>query len=162
MTFLKNTEQSYTGKIKVAVEISASRSRVWRALSQPSQVTVWDTGIIEVKDAPADYPQPGQHVQWQYQLGPIAMTLHDFPLQAVENELLQTRIKLGILRYLETYTLVRDDDRNMTQLTAEMFVGNALPLFGRVFDHLIGIPVARSTVKTSLWAIKTFCEKNPS
>ena len=162
MTLTNDTGQAYTAKIKVAVEISASLSRVWRALSQPPQVAVWDTGIIEAIDAPADYPQPGQHVQWQYSLALIPMTLHDFPQKVVENELLQTRIKLGILRYLEAYTLVWDNDKNMTILTAEMFVGNALPLIGRVFDHLIGIRVARSSVKASLWAIKTFCEKDPS
>lgn len=151
--------QDFTDKVDLSIEISAPISRVWQALTLPAEVAVWDTGIIQALNAKPDYPQPGQHVQWQYRLGPIPLTLHDHPQKVVKNQLLRTQIKLGFLRYLETYTLTHDQVRGITILNAELFVGNSLPLVAGIFDRLLGIPMSRSTVQISLKAIKTFCEK---
>jgi len=156
------SNQKFTGKVDLSIEISAPVSRVWQALTLPSEVAVWDTGIVRALNARPDYPQPGQQVQWQYRLGPIPLTLHDHPQKVVKNQLLRTQIKLGFLRYLETYTLTHDQDSGITMLNAELFVGNSLPLIAGMFDRLIGIPMSRSTVQISLKAIKVFCEKEAS
>ena len=63
------------------IEIAATPERVWRALTIPTEVVCWDTGVLEPIDAPSDYPRPGQHVRWRYRFGLLPLTLHDRPTQ---------------------------------------------------------------------------------
>ena len=139
------------------VEISCDRDRVWRALSTPSEVVCWDTGIIEPLDAPADYPQPGQHVRWRYRLGPIPMVLHDRPSAVVRPTTFRSSIHLGPFDFDETYTLV-DKGSSSTELTAELSLTSSIAVIGGWIERVIGRPLARSTVRTSLAAIKRYCE----
>lgn len=140
-----------------STSIEASRERVWRALSVPTEVVCWDTGIVEPIDAPPDYPRAGQHVRWRYRLGPLPMILHDRPSEVEAPSLLRSSIRLGPFDFDETYTL-RAVDASTTHLTAELKV-SAVPAFlGARFERLFGLPLARATVRSSLAAIKQHCE----
>jgi uncharacterized protein YndB with AHSA1/START domain len=142
------------------VEIATGVERVWRALTLPDEVTQWDTGIVEPIDAPADYPQPGQHVRWRYRLGPIPLTLHDRPSEVAPNATLRSSIDLGPFAFDEIYLL--DSSRpEMTRLTARLTVSSAAPVVGSLLERVAGAPLARSTVRTSLEAIKRHCESTP-
>lgn len=138
------------------VAIAAKRERVWRALTDPAEVVVWDTGIVAPIDAPPDYPRPGQHVRWRYRLGPLPMILHDRPTEVVPAVTLRSSITLGPFAFDETYTL-RPDGAGM-QLTADLSLASAVPLVGPLLERLVGAPLARATVRTSLAAIKRHCE----
>ena len=110
-----------------SVEIAAPPERVWRALCDPAEVVRWDTGVAEALDAPADYPQPGQHVRWRYTNGPFRL-LHDRPKEVVANQKLRSLLAVGPLRFDETYTLEARDGG--TLLTAAMLVWVPVPLLG--------------------------------
>jgi hypothetical protein len=140
-----------------SVEIAADLDRVWRALSTPDEVVCWDTGVLEPLDAPPDYPRAGQHVRWRYRLGPLRLTLHDRPSRVEVGSLLRSSIRLGPFDFVETYTL-RDDGPSTTRLTAELVLTSNLPVLGSVLERVVGQPLARSTVRTSLAAIKRHCE----
>ncbi len=141
------------------IEIAATRKRVWRALSTPTEVVCWDTGVIEPLDAPPDYPRAGQHVRWSYRLGPLPLILHDRPTRVDPASVFRSSIRLGPFDFDETYTL-REKGASATQLTAELSLSSAVPILGSLLERILGQPLARSTVRTSLTAIKRHCEQS--
>jgi hypothetical protein len=140
------------------IVIAADPERVWRALSNPAEVICWDTGVVEPLDAPPDYPRAGQHVRWRYRLGPLPLTLHDRPTRVEFASVLRSSIRLGPFDFDETYTL-RDQGSSTTQLTAELSLASTVPILGSLLDRIVGRPLARSTVRGSLAAIKRHCEQ---
>lgn len=139
------------------VQIAAGVERVWRALTVPAEVVQWDSGVIDPIDAPPDYPQPGQHVRWRYRLGPIPLILVDRPSEVVPNSILRSSIRLGPFAFDETYRL-RSPEPLVTQLAAELTLCSRVPVIGSLLERVAGAPLARSTVRTSLQAIKRHCE----
>jgi len=139
----------------VTVDIDAPPARVWRALCDPVEVVQWDSGVVEALDAPADYPQPGQHVRWRYANGPFRM-LHDRPREVVPERTLRSIITLGPLWFDETYALEAIDAG--CRLSAQMRVRAPLPPIGWLIERLYAGPQARATVTASLAAIKQHCE----
>lgn len=141
------------------VEIAADRERVWRALSTPSEVVRWDTGVIEPLDAPPDYPRAGQHVRWRYRLGPVPLILHDRPARVEPGSVFRSLIRLGPFDFDETYTL-RETGTTATRLTADLSLSSTTPVLGPLLERVLGQPLARSTVRSSLAAIKRHCEQS--
>lgn len=139
----------------VTVDIAAPPARVWRALCDPAEVVRWDTGVVEALDAPAEYPQPGQHVRWRYANGPFR-TLHDRPQDVVLERTLRSIITLGPMWFDETYTL--EANGGGTRLSAAMRVRAPLPPLGWLLERLYAGPQARATVAASAAAIKHHCE----
>lgn len=139
------------------VRIAASVERVWRALTVPAEVAQWDSGIVEPIDAPLDYPRPGQHVRWRYRLGPLPLILHDRPTEVVPASILRSSIRLGPFDFDETYELERLEFSS-TSLRARLVVSSGMPLLGSLLARLVGAPLARATVRSSLEAIRVHCE----
>lgn len=139
----------------VSVEIDAPPSRVWRALCVPAEVVRWDTGVVGAIDAPADYPQPRQHVRWRYSNGPFRL-LHDRPQEVVAERMLRSLISVGPTEMDETYTLEAIDGG--TRLTATMLVRVPWPVAGVIAERAVFGPATRRTVTASLEAIKLHCE----
>jgi hypothetical protein len=139
------------------IEIAADPERIWRALSIPTEVVCWDTGVVEPLDAPPDYPRAGQHVRWRYRLGPLPLLLHDRPTQVEPASVLRSSIRLGPFDFDETYTL-RDKGPSATQLTIKLSVASTVPVLGSLLERIVLRPLARSTVRSSLAAIKRHCE----
>jgi len=149
----------YTASIVETVDIAAPRERVWKALTDPACVAVWDTGIVRSLDAPADYPRQGQTVHWKYNLAGLPMTLVDRPQEVDQQHRLRTLITLGFMKFDETYILIdAPDGSGATRLIAQLAIGNSLPFLRALFDRVIGEALAKETVSTSLRAIRNFCE----
>ncbi len=142
-------------RFTVSIDIDSPPARVWRALCDPAEVVVWDTGVEEALDAPDDYPQPGQHVRWRYSNGPFRI-LNDRPQEVVEERRLRSRLAVGPFRFDEAYTL--EADGGGCKLTAEMDVSVPLPALGWAIERLYLGPETRTTVEASLEAIKRHCE----
>jgi hypothetical protein len=141
------------------VRIAASIERVWRALTAPAEVVQWDSGIVEPIDAPPDYPRPGQHVRWRYRLGPLPLILHDRPTEVVPASILRSSIQLGPFRFDETYEL-HSLEPSTTSLRARLVVSSGVPVLGSLLVRLVGAPLAKATVRSSLEAIRLHCERS--
>ncbi len=139
----------------MSTEIDAPPARVWRALCDPAQVVVWDTGVEEAIDAPDDYPQPGQHVRWRYSNGPFRI-LNDKPQEVVAERRLRSLLAVGPFRFDEAYTL--EANGGGCHLTAEMDVSVPLAGLGWVIERFYLGPTTHATVAASLKAIKRHCE----
>lgn len=144
-----------------SIEIAAGPERVWRALCTPAEVVCWDSGVVEPLDAPSDYPRAGQHVRWRYRFGPVPLILHDHPTLVDPPSVLRSSIRLGPFDFDETYTL-RGNGAAATQLTAELSLASSVPILGSLLERILGQPLARSTVRKSLAAIKQHCEHSES
>jgi hypothetical protein len=143
-----------------STQIAADRARIWRALTIPSEVIQWDTGVVAPLDAPPEYPSAGQRVRWRYRLGPIALVLHDEPLEVLPEETFRSSIRLGPFHFDETYSIA-SQAAGRSELTVELSVASAVPLVGALLVRLAGYPLARATVRTSLRSIKRHCEAIP-
>lgn len=139
----------------VTVEIGATRARVWRALCDPAEVVQWDSGVGEAIDAPADYPQPGQHVRWRYRGGPFRV-LHDRPQEVVRERTLRSELSLGPFRFHETYRLEQAGEG--CRLTASMSLWALLPLIGWPVERMYVGPQTERAVRASMDALKVHCE----
>ena len=139
----------------VSMEIGAPSARVWRALCDPEEVVVWDTGVEKAIDAPDDYPQPGQHVRWRYRNGPFRI-LNDRPQEVVAERRLRSLLAVGPFRFDEAYTL--EANGGGCKLTTEMDVTVPLPGIGWVIERLYLGPATERAVAASLKAIKRHCE----
>jgi uncharacterized protein YndB with AHSA1/START domain len=142
-------------RFTLEVSIAAPPSRVWRALCDPAEVVRWDTGVVEALDAPGDYPQPGQHVRWRYR-GALVRILHDHPQEMVPERRLRSRLRVGPLRFDETYVLEPADAG--TRLTVTMEVAVPLPVAGPLVERLYALPATRRAVHASMEALKRHCE----
>jgi hypothetical protein len=143
-----------------STRIAADRARIWRALTVPSEVIQWDTGVVEPIDAPSDYPRPGHRVRWRYRLGPVPLILHDQPKEVLPVETFRSSIRLGPFQFEETYEIASEAP-GRSRLTAELTVASAIPLVGALLARLVGYPLARATVRASLQSIKRHCEAAP-
>ncbi|MCP5057655.1 MAG: hypothetical protein GY937_13165 [bacterium] len=143
------------------VEIAADAARVWSALTVPSEVVLWDTGVVRPLEIASDYPQPGQATRWRYELGPLRLTLRDFPVEVVENQTFRSLIRLGPFCFDETYSLhetAREDGAAKTRLKAKLVLWSEVPLLGSLLTRWVGRPTAASVVRHSLEAIRAHCE----
>jgi hypothetical protein len=72
---------------------------------------------------------------------------------------------LGPFDFDEIYTLsplAPGPDPSRTRLEAELSLSNDTPVLGALLERLVGKPLARSTVRTSLTAIRSHCEGSPA
>ncbi len=139
----------------VKTDIDATPARVWRALCDPAEVVQWDSGVESALDAPADYPQPGQHVRWRYRSGPFRL-LHDKPQQVEPERRLRSLLAVGPFRFDETYTLAAED--NGCLLTTAMQVRLSIPALGWPFERFMLGPQTKRAVAASMRALKQHCE----
>ena len=142
-------------RFELSVEIGAPPARVWRALSDPAEVVLWDAGVTEAIDAPASYPQPGQHVRWRYRGGPLRI-LHDRPQAVVPERTLRSMLRLGPYRFDETYRL--ESTKSGCRLTAAVGVSLPVPLLGLLLERAYIGRTARVWMIASLASIKRHCE----
>lgn len=146
--------------IVMSTVIGADRARVWRALTDPSQVTAWDASVVAPIDVPSDYPKPGQHVRWRARMNGLPIVLHDRPIEVIGAERLRSSIAMGLFRFDETYTLADDPSGpGRTRLTMKVITSNEIPVVGGALDRFSVRQQATELVSASLQAIRTWCER---
>jgi hypothetical protein len=142
--------------VEVSTEIAATPARVWRALTDSSEVVRWESGVTALLDPPDDYPGLGRPVRWRTASGPFRV-LHDRPLEVVPERKLRALLAVGPFRYDETY-LLAEAAGGGCRLAAEVKAWTALPLAGVVIDRLYLGPSTRRAFEAALASIKRFCE----
>jgi uncharacterized protein YndB with AHSA1/START domain len=142
--------------IHLSIDIAAPVSRVWRALCDPTEVAQWDSSVEAAIDAPSDYPQSGQHVQWRCRSG-IFRTLHDRPIEVVAEKTLRSDLKQGFIRHDETYTLTPENGGTRLDVDLDVLIEAPFPL-SLLISHLQAVANARLAFQESLQNIKHHCE----
>ncbi len=145
--------------IAMSTVIGAEPDRVWRALTDPSELSSWDERIIAPVDRPQSYPISGQHVRWRYRLGSVQLVMHDRPREIVPMKRLQSHISIGSLRYEQTFTLTPEGtDAPRTRLSLKLVASNSVPLVGDIVDRHDVRRMSVAHIDESLRSIQKWCE----
>jgi hypothetical protein len=145
-------------RVQLNITIAATPERVWRALCDPAEVVLWDSGVAEALDAPLDYPRPGQRVRWRLRSGPFPVLL-DEPQVVLPERVLRSLLSYGPYRLDETYILTAE--ASGCRLAVEIDVKTTLPLVGGLVESAYLTASVRRDFAASLAAIKRHCETSP-
>jgi uncharacterized protein YndB with AHSA1/START domain len=138
-------------RVCVTTDIAAPIDRVWRALTIPDEVRVWDG--VEPLDVPTDYPQAGQHARWRSALGPVRLTLHD-RIVAIDDELrFAASVDVMFVHVDEEYRLAPTAQGGTTLITDDD-VRSHIPGL-----NWLAVQLTRSNVQASMARLKAFCEQ---
>ncbi len=136
--------------------IEADPERVWQALTDAAQIVAWDARMLAPVDESDDYPFSGG-VRWRYQLGSVQVVMHDRPLEVVPGLRLKRKIKLGSLRYDQTFSLTPIDQRpDQTNLAVKLVTPNWIPLVGDSVDRFSARELATQHVDDTLRQVQSF------
>ena len=141
--------------------IGAEPQRIWRALTDPDELSSWDERIIAPVDRPDSYPSAGQHVRWRYRLGSVQLVMHDRPREIIPMQRLQSRIAIGSLRYEQTFSLMPERaDSPRTRLSMKIIASNSVPVIGEIVDRHDVRRMSVEHIDITLRSIQKWCE-NP-
>lgn len=143
---------SVMGRVIVTVRIAAPPDRVWRALTVPSEVQVWD-GVTPV-DVPGDYPTPGHHARWSSKVGPVRLTLHDRVRAVDPVSRFASSIAVGFVRVEEEYRLKRCADG--CDVVSDNDVRSSIPGL-----RWLAVRLTATNVESSMKRLQLFCEAQP-
>ncbi len=146
--------------------IDADRERVWRALTEPSELAAWDERVLASKnDASGDaspYPSAGQHLRWRVRLGGVPVVLHEQPQEISRLERLSSTLKIGSLRLEQTYTLsVESLQPPRTRLGMKLVTTSSVAVVGDVVDRFGVRKLAAERIDHTLRAVHDWCQMNP-
>jgi len=136
--------------------IEADPQRVWQALTSPAEIVAWDARVLAPVDESPDYPFSGG-VRWRYQLGAVQVVMHDRPLEVVPGARLKRKIRLGSLRYDQTFSLTPAPGRpGHTNLAIKLVTPNWIPLVGESIDRFSARELATRHVDDTLRQMQSF------
>lgn len=136
--------------------IEADPERVWKALTHPDEIVAWDERMLAPVDPGSDYPFSGS-VRWRYQLGTVQLVMHDRPLEVVPGSRLKRKIRLGSLRYDQTFSLTPLEGRpGHTNLAIKLVTPNWIPLVGDSVDRFSARELATRHVDDTLRQVQSF------
>ncbi len=139
--------------MSVSIAIDAPLERVWRALTEPTEVTRWD-GAVPIA-VPEGYPAPGQYARWRTRLGPLRVTLHDRVHTVVPHSRLASTIDMGFVHIEEDYHLSSPSGHGV-ELISENVVSSRVPGLG-----WLAVRSVRAGVATSMERLKELCSGEP-
>jgi uncharacterized protein YndB with AHSA1/START domain len=154
--------QSHLITLIMSVVIDADRERVWRSLTEPSELLEWDERILASVGDASGYPFTGQHMRWRYRLGGVPVVLHDHPLEISRLERLSSALKVGSLRFEQTYTLTTESlDPPRTRLGMKLVTTSSVPVVGDVVDRFGVRKMAAERIDHTLRSVQEWCHENP-
>ena len=146
----------------MSVVIDADRERVWKALTEPSELVAWDERIVAPVDASPSQPFAGQHVRWRYRLGSVQVVLHEQLLEISRLERLSSSVRVGSLRFEQTYTLTTEStDPPRTRLAMKLVTTSSVPVVGDVVDRFGVRRLAAERIDQTLRGVQEWCHQNP-
>ena len=144
----------------MSVVIDAERARVWRALTEPDELLSWDERVLAAVDTPCEYPFPGKHVRWRYRLGSVQVVLHEHPLEVVPQERLTSSLRVGSLRFDQTYTLsIESASPPRTRLGMKLIMTSSVPVVGDVIDRFSVRQIAAERIDHTLRRVQEWCQQ---
>jgi uncharacterized protein YndB with AHSA1/START domain len=140
--------------------IDSSTERVWRALTNPDELVLWDVNLVAAADGVDRYPFQGQHARWRYRLGSVQLVMHDRPLEVEPPNRLRSQLRMGSMGYERTFSL-QPIANGGTRLSMRVTAPNSIPLVGETVDRFDVRQMSTQRVDTTLRALRTWCEANP-
>lgn len=145
----------------MAAVIESERERVWRALTDPTEVVAWDPRMLAPIDDPTPLPLANCPMRWRYQLGPVQTVLCERAQEIVPPERLCFERRVGSMRFEQSFRLAEEaGDRPRTRLAMKVVAGNRVPVLGDVVDRFAVRRMATLHVDDTLRSIRQWCESH--
>ena len=146
----------------MSAAISAAPDRVWRALTDPTELTGWDERLLGFIESAASYPTAGELFKWRYRLGSVQTVLYDRPQEVRPLLRLDSLLTLGSLRFNQTYTLKAEaNEPQRTRLGMKLIMSNSVPVVGAVIDRFDVRQLATERIDATLRQLQKWCETHP-
>lgn len=140
--------------------IEAERRRVWRALTDPRELVIWDRQLVAPIDAVPTTPHAGQHVRWRCRLGSAQLVMHECTGEVSPPERLGSTLSFGALSFHRTWTLAPDPAVDIhTRLTMKLSTSNTVAVMGDVIDRFSLRRIAAERIADSLAGVRKHCER---
>jgi uncharacterized protein YndB with AHSA1/START domain len=150
-------------KVGLSTVIDAPRARVWSALTVVDETLRWRPGLLAATDAAEDWPVVGQPFRWRCRLHDLPIELRETPLEIVRGERLRSRLRLGLFRFEETFTLTAVEEApQRTRLGLHVHVANEMPVVGGTLDRFSVRRLATDLSAIHLQALRDWCEATRS
>lgn len=145
--------------VGLASVMAAPRARIWTALVDPKEVVHWRPGAVPNTDPGAPYPEVGQPVRWSCRVRELPIVLHETPLEVVRGTQLRSRLRLGLFRFEEAFTLASTPGQpGRTRVGLHVCVPNEMPVVGGTLDRFAVRRLATELGGTHLQALRDWCE----
>jgi hypothetical protein len=170
--------------VALSATIGAPSERVWRALIDPSERTVWDERILGevslargkertssarraggLEPARSSNPETSRvdesgRRQWRFRLGGMPLVMQDEILDTQRNERLRSRISIGSMQFTQTLTLYREDDESgpRTRLGMKLVAQNSIAVIGELVPRLDVQKIVIEYVDSTLRQVQKHCE----
>jgi len=156
----RNSQRVITTAIAGVVE--APRQRVWRALTDPAEIVLWDDARIALIDAPNAYPTVGRTIRWRYRLGSVSLVLKETPQVVLPEKRYALACSAGSLRFEETFTLVEEPENSAqparTRLSLKLTASNRIQLVGSDIDRFEVRQMLTTRIDETLRSVQKWCE----
>ncbi len=145
----------------MSTAIGASRERIWRALTTPSELIRWNDQIVSLVEPAPGYPQIGQRSRWRYAMGSVeVMATQTIRALDVEQRL-QSEFLLGLFHFDETYSLHPDrTDASRTRVSLKMTASNSIPVVGGALDRFEVRKLTTDLIDARLRSVQHWCENH--
>ncbi len=143
----------------ISTAISASRERVWHALTTPSELIRWNDQIVSLVEPAPGYPRVGQRSRWRYLMGSVEITATQTIRRIELGERLQSEIRLGLFHFDETYALQSDpEDTRRTRVSLRVTASNSIPVVGGTIDRFEVRRLTAALIDSRLRSVQKWCE----
>ena len=142
----------------ISTAIAATRERVWRALTTPSELIRWNDQIVSLIEPAPGYPQVGQRSRWRYRMASVEITAVQIIRQLDFGERLQSEMRLGLFRFDETYALQTDPVDRRTRVSLRVTASNSIPVVGGTIDRFEVRRLTTNLIDSRLRSVRQWCE----
>ena len=145
----------------MSTAIGASRERVWRALTIPSELIRWNDQIVSMVDPGPGYPRVGQRSRWRYTMGSVEITVTQTISRIDLGKRLQSEFCLGLFRFDETYSLQTDPiEPKRTRVSLRVTASNSIAVVGGTIDRFEVRRLTTNLIDSRLRSVQKWCENN--
>ena len=149
----------------MAASIAADRERVWRALTDTSEIVRWDASRTGAVDTPERYPEAGRRMRWRYRLGSVSVVLKETPRLIEAPHRLAASCTAGSLRFEQTWVLHEEPEERAqaarTRVSLKVAAGNRVQLIGAEIDRFEVRRMLIGRVDATLRELQKWCENVP-
>jgi uncharacterized protein YndB with AHSA1/START domain len=152
--------------IAMRTSIGATRERIWRALTEPSERVAWDASTLAAVDPTEGYPSSERIMRWRYRLGSVQVVLCERPREVVPTRKLRCSLSIGSLRFEQTYNLASESAASdasgspSTQLGIKLTAQNTVPVVDGMVDRFEIRDLATQRVDELMRSLQRWCEKD--
>jgi hypothetical protein len=146
-------------KVRQKVKIRADISRVWEALTKPSDVLAWHENVTGLTGHPQDYPSVNKIYCWKYRWGPFLMNLYDQPTVIIPRQQYAAQGRIFLFQWAVCFLLKALD--GFVEVDMELEMASRAPMIGGVIELLFGKMLAEQEVHQLLRHLTRYCESLP-